>query len=1669
MNKIYKLIWSKVKNCYVVASELAKAYTKSPDSGIIGQQFLERKVVLSLMKGCEDTILLSAKNSFVATSVVNGNYLFAEAKPKDFKITVAAIVKNEAKNVPQWVAAARSCADEIVVVDTGSTDDTVKQFADYGIECFHYDWNDDFASAKNYMISLCHGDWIVLLDGDEWFREGCDVRKAIAKHHNNPITKAIIADWICLDKDCNNAVIFSGGAVRAFRNQPDVRYFRKVHENLTIGLENFTFEPEFKMYHTGYSGSVNLSKHERNLRIMRTMFDFDNGKVEYPADWRYIEDTYAGLGQYDKALWAADKMISFGIQEHSAVAWITKFNVLFMMKTSMEEMKKQFEYCFKTVPSVSGFRFLASIYYFRNGQIEAGLDNYMEGLRMLMGPQDKVAMEHTYWRMYMPEASALASVVYLKHKQVEAAMYACKVCEQYCGQTDWTNRALTDIRKMMNCSDENLSGCIVDRVLSVFRFAKKSIAASAVASGVLFSLFGQSSNVYAATGSYEAGGGTVGQSQYAIAIGCCASVWSYNGRIGSVSIGYCAYSGGSDDVVIGYNASGKAGGSIVIGSNASYNPSASNYTSSIVIGQRASATGDNNLAMGRDSSVSNQNSIGIGAAVSVGSSYATALGNYATVGTSSSNSLALGYESVANTSSVVSFGHLSTDKKYNGSSYGSNLYRRLINVADGTDAHDVVTVGQMQSYVSANSGSYTLPAATSSVLGGVKVGSNITNSSGTISLTKANVTTALGYTPPTADTNTHYTTHLYAGSGTAANAATTNGNTKIALVDDSTVRNTLTIKGAGKTTVTSDAAGVITITSTDANTTYSNMTGATASAAGTAGLVPAPATGKQTAFLRGDGTWVVPTDTNTHYTTHLYAGSGTAANAATTNGNTKIALVDDSTVRNALTIKGTGATTVTSDANGIITINSTDNNTTYSAATQSANGLMTAADKKKLDGIASGANAYSLPTATDSVLGGIKVGSNLTNTDGTISLTKANVTAALGYTPPTTDTNTTYDSMSDSELTTGTATTARSISAKVISDYVIGKVSDEATTRATAISSETTARTNADTELGIRIDNVVSAYQSADTGLSNRIGSLDASTIKYDGVDHSLATLSGSNGTILCNIKGGAVNETSMEAINGSQLYAVKQDILGYANDIARNSENIRSMNASVTSALSSVAVSGLLVDTMDTSKADASLNNLTESGKRVLKQYAENAVQEYMAAQQGSNSAPMAPMTYAGNPNTLNITDAGNGSLHVGEGSYVNGTSSIAIGVGNQVNANNSGAFGDPSIINADESYVLGNDNTINTGATGSFIVGNDGVSDAKGGLLFGSNTKATVEAENGLVLGNNSEVSAKNAIALGSDSIANTENTLSIGNSELKRKIVNVADGDISQNSSEAVTGAQLFVTNEKVQKNTETIEKKADVDASNINTSDWAMKLGIGKVEDGNTDLVTGGTVYDAIKGMGNNDLVKDNGDSITIGATNNATVIDITNADGQGRAIKGVLTDEQDMFSAANVGYVNQVGNNIIKATNVALQKVDTKINKVGANAAALANLPTPTFEGEEKWAFAAGIGHYQDETAGAVGAFYKPTDNVIARVSGSFGNGDEMVGAGVAISLNKANTPVVSKAQLVRTINAQAGQIQQQANEIQQVKQENAAIRAENVNMQQVLLRMQERLDALEKK
>ena len=226
-----------------------------------------------------------------------------------------------------------------------------------------------------------------------------------------------------------------------------------------------------------------------------------------------------------------------------------------------------------------------------------------------------------------------------------------------------------------------------------------------------------------------------------------------------------------------------------------------------------------------------------------------------------------------------------------------------------------------------------------------------------------------------------------------------------------------------------------------------------------------------------------------------------------------------------------------------------------------------------------------------------------------------------------------------------------------------------------------------------------------------------------------------------------------------------------------------------------------------------------------------------------------------------------GENSISIGKGSAVTGTKSIAVGVGHIVIGNNSGTFGDPNTIYGDNSYAFGNNNTI------------------------GNSTTTHTVGTNTFVLGSNVTTKANNSVILGKDSVATEDNVVSIGSNTSTRKLVNVTDGTIAENSKEAINGNQLWKVSEakdgainktawqaalgtgknaagntglvtgdtlhaalaNVQIDPSTLTSKANTNASNITSEDakkWSEKLGTGSVAAGDKGLVTGGTVNTAI---------------------------------------------------------------------------------------------------------------------------------------------------------------------------------------------------------------------------
>lgn len=145
-------------------------------------------------------------------------------------------------------------------------------------------------------------------------------------------------------------------------------------------------------------------------------------------------------------------------------------------------------------------------------------------------------------------------------------------------------------------------------------------------------------------------------------------------------------------------------------------------------------------------------------------------------------------------------------------------------------------------------------------------------------------------------------------------------------------------------------------------------------------------------------------------------------------------------------------------------------------------------------------------------------------------------------------------------------------------------------------------------------------------------------------------------------------------------------------------------------------------------------------------------------------------------------------------------------------------------------------------------------------------------------------------------------------------------------------------------------------------------------------------------------------------------------------------------------------VSQLGG-VVSGVNNAITRLDSRVDRVGAGASALAALHPLEFDPEDKLNFAAGFGHYRSANAAAIGAFYQPTESVRFNVGGSFGGGENMVNAGVTFSLDpQRRDRFQSRIVLMRTV--------------QQLRSDNDALRQDNQKVHAQLDAMNDRLNQL---
>ena len=287
---------------------------------------------------------------------------------------------------------------------------------------------------------------------------------------------------------------------------------------------------------------------------------------------------------------------------------------------------------------------------------------------------------------------------------------------------------------------------------------------------------------------------------------------------------------------------------------------------------------------------------------------------------------------------------------------------------------------------------------------------------------------------------------------------------------------------------------------------------------------------------------------------------------------------------------------------------------------------------------------------------------------------------------------------------------------------------------------------------------------------------------------------------------------------------------------------------------------------------------------------------------------------------------------------------------------------------------------------------------------------------------------------------------------------KITGVAAGAITADSTDAVNGSQLKQTNDNVAQNKADIaQNKADIAQNKAdiaqNKTDIAQnKADIGTLNTRVTDVENLAKKHTTVE-AGNNITVTettntDGGKKYTVGMAKDITV-DSVNVGGKtyvseaglnanGNKVTQVADGniDKDSKDAVNGGQLYAT-NQLVKenASNISLlgnsiNKLDNRVDKVGAGAAALAALQPLGFDPEDKWDFAAGYGNYSGASAVALGAYYRPNEDTMFSVGGSFGNGENMVNAGVSLKLGQSNHTPASKAAMEKKISALSQEVEE---------------------------------------
>lgn len=348
-------------------------------------------------------------------------------------------------------------------------------------------------------------------------------------------------------------------------------------------------------------------------------------------------------------------------------------------------------------------------------------------------------------------------------------------------------------------------------------------------------------------------------------------------------------------------------------------------------------------------------------------------------------------------------------------------------------------------------------------------------------------------------------------------------------------------------------------------------------------------------------------------------------------------------------------------------------------------------------------------------------------------------------------------------------------------------------------------------------------------------------------------------------------------------------------------------------------------------------------------------------------------------------------------------------------------GIHGDSNITTAvsedGKSIDIKLNNQVNLGTDGSLKAG--GVTISNTGIDAGS--KNITNVASGIVNGDDSD----------NTNAANIGDVKTLAGEAAKTEIGKLGSRDFAGDDGETVSrglGESMKLSGgadtSKLTNGNIGVVKNAAGDGLDISLS--SELTGLTSVTTGNSTLNNDGLTINNSEGKAATTITSS---GIKIAANgDNTHAVEVTNSNISmgGQQIHDVAPGTSDT-DAVNVSQLK----GLVSGVDGAVNKLNNRLNRVGAGAAALAALHPLDFNPEEKWNFAAGLGHYVNANAGAIGAFYQPNEDTLFSLGGSWGGGENMVNAGVSIRLGHGNSIIGSRTVMAREIMALKQQVEAQ--------------------------------------